>query len=128
MAKDNGNYLTFTSEIAQLAKYHSFFYGGEKCTTENSSSYSPFGSIFWIPGVQWGRETNMPSFLWNRQHRLLKRGLNSFPLEFLPKSLLNLQWSFIRRLWDTGDKLLGTSVFGFLVCKPQKNFDSEGNP
>lgn len=25
MAKDNGNYLTFTSEIAQLAKYHSFF-------------------------------------------------------------------------------------------------------
>lgn len=69
----------------------------------------------------------MPSFLWNHQHRLLKRGLNSFPLEFLLKALRNLQWSFIRWLLDIGDKLLGTSVFGFSLCKTKKNFDSEGN-
>lgn len=69
----------------------------------------------------------MPSFWWNHQHWLLKRGLNSFPLEFLLKTPLNLQLSFIRLLLDIGNKLLGTSVFGFSVCKTKKNFDSEGN-
>lgn len=67
------------------------------------------------------------SFLQDQQHCLLKRGLNSSPLESYSKALLNPQRSFIRWLPDTGDKMLEISVFWFSVYNPRKNFGSEGN-